>query len=123
MVKVLFVDDSDLMLKIAKTMLEKFGNQVLTATNGKEAIELAEKERPEVIFLDAEMPEMDGWETCKVIKNTSTIKDIPIIMCTGHESEEYRQKSTEFGASGYVTKPYNFELINKTISELLKQKR
>jgi len=119
MTKILFVDDSDLMLKIAKTMLEKFGYQVLTATTGKEAVELAQKEKPEIIFLDAEMPEMDGWETCRVIKNTLTTKDIPVIMCTGHESEEYREKSIQLGTSGYITKPYNFELINQKISELL----
>lgn len=118
MVKVLFVDDSDLMLKIAKTMLGKFGYQVITATNGKETIELAEKEKPEVIFLDAEMPEMDGWETCQAIKSNPEIKNIPVIMCTGHESEEYRQKGTQIGASGYVTKPYNFELMKQKISEL-----
>jgi len=122
MVKILFVDDAELMLKIAKTMLEKFGYQVLTASNGKEAIELAEKEKPDIIFLDAEMPEMDGWETCRVIKNTLTIKDIPTIMCTGHESDEYRQKSAELGAVGYITKPYNFELIKQKISELLASK-
>jgi len=119
MVKVLFVDDSDSLLKITKTILENFGYQAITATNGKEAVDLAEKEKPDIIFLDAEMPEMDGWETCQTIKNILTIKNIPIIICTGHESEEYHQKSTQLGASGHITKPYDFELIKQKISELL----
>lgn len=120
MIKILFADDSEMMLKIAKIMLEKSGYTVVTATNGKEAIDLTEKEKPDIVFLDAEMPEMDGWETCQAIKSNPAIKDIPVIMCTGHESEEYRQKGTEIGARGYVTKPYNFELIKQKISELVK---
>ncbi len=120
--KILFIDDSDLMLKIAKTMLEKFGYQILTANSGKEAIDLAEKEKPEIIFLDAEMPEMDGWETCQLLRTKPETANIPIVMCTGHESEEYREKSVQLGASGYVCKPYNFELIKQKISELLQNK-
>lgn len=119
MIKILFADDSKMMLEIAKIMLEKSGYTVVTATNGKEAVDLAEKEKPDIIFLDAEMPEMDGWETCQYLKSKPETGNVPVIMCTGHESEEYRQKGSQLGASGYVTKPYNFELIKQKISELI----
>ncbi|HCJ67791.1 MAG TPA: two-component system response regulator [Elusimicrobia bacterium] len=121
MTKILFVDDSDLMLKIAKTMLEKFGYQVLTATNGKEAIDLAEKEKPEIIFLDAELPEMDGWEVCKIIKSHPLIKDIPILMSTGHDLSGEEEQLKSVGAMGFVTKPYNPAVIDQKIKEILKQ--
>lgn len=121
MTKILLVDDSDLMLKIAKTMLEKFGYEIITATNGKEAIALAEKEKPEIIFLDAEMPEMDGWETCRMLKSNPQVQNIPVIMGTGHDLTGEEEQLKNAGAATFVTKPYNPTLMNQKISEILKK--
>lgn len=121
MVKVLLVDDSELMVKIGKMMLEKSGCEVIGASSGKEAIDLAEKEKPQIIFLDAEMPEMDGWEVAKVIKFNPSTKDIPVIMCTGHDLSGEEAQLNSVGASGFVTKPYNPVVMSQKINEILKK--
>ena len=107
MTKVLIADDSKPMLMVGKMNLEKIGYTVITANDGKEAVEKAKSEKPDIIFLDAEMPEMDGWEACQALKSDSVTQNIPIMMCTGDDAEEYIQKSKELGASGYLIKPYN----------------
>ncbi|OGS23651.1 MAG: hypothetical protein A2314_07775 [Elusimicrobia bacterium RIFOXYB2_FULL_50_12] len=107
MAKVLIADDSDMMRKIARMMLEKGGHSVVEATNGVEAIDKARQEIPDIILLDAEMPEMDGWEASKKIKADPTTGKIPVLMCTGHDLSEEPETLTAAGADGYISKPYN----------------
>jgi CheY-like chemotaxis protein len=107
MAKVLMVDDSPLLLKIARSHLEKGGHTVIEARDGREAVDKARVERPDIIFLDAEMPEMDGWEACETLKKDPGTAAIPIYMYTGHDlggEEEERFKAV--GANGYLQKPY-----------------
>ena len=119
MAKVLIADDSDMMRKIAKMSIEKGGHQALEASNGTEAVEIAKNEMPDVILLDAEMPEMDGWEACKAIKTNTPTSKIPILMCTGHDLSDEEDELKKVGAKGFITKPYNVakmvEVINKVL--------
>jgi len=119
MAKVLIADDSDMMRKIARMMLEKGGHSVVEATNGAEAIDKALQEMPAIILLDAEMPEMDGWEACKKIKADPATGKIPVLMCTGHDLSEEPETLTAAGADGYVSKPYNPAQMLEKIKSLI----
>lgn len=121
MAKVLIADDSLMMRKVAKMTLEKGGHTVIEANDGKEAVDLAVKEMPEVILLDAEMPEMDGWEACKAIKANPQTANIPCLMCTGHDLSEEPEALTNAGAAGAITKPYNPSQMLEKINEVLKK--
>jgi CheY-like chemotaxis protein len=107
MAKVLIADDSSMMRKIAKMSLEKGGHTVLEAEDGAKAVELAKQEMPQIVLLDAEMPEMDGWEACKALKSDAQTAQIPVLMCTGHDLSEEPEQLTSSGANGFVLKPYN----------------
>ncbi len=120
MAKVLIAEDSDMMRKIAKMSLEKGGYTVIEAKNGLEAVELAKKELPQVILLDAEMPEMDGWQACKAIKSNPQTSNIPVLMCTGHDLSEEQEQLKAVGASDYITKPYQVNQIIEKVSQVLK---
>jgi len=118
MAKILIADDSDMMRKIAKMTI---GNsyQVIEASNGAQAVEVALKELPQLILLDAEMPEMDGWEATKVLKANPLTAGIPILICTGHDLSDEDDLIKESGISGYISKPYNpIQMITK-IKEVL----
>lgn len=118
MAKILMVDDSPVLLKIARQQLEKGGHTVIEGHNGQEAVDLAKSEKPNIIFMDSEMPEMDGTEACKVLKSDPETKGIPVYIYTGHDlggDEEAGFKAA--GADGCLQKPYKppemFVLIDK----------
>jgi CheY-like chemotaxis protein len=119
MAKILIADDSSMMRKIAKMSLEKGGYTVVEAQDGAEAVNLVKQEMPDVVLLDAEMPEMDGWEACKAIKQDAQTANIPVLMCTGHDLSEEPEQLTESGANGYVVKPYNAALLLEKVAGVL----
>jgi CheY-like chemotaxis protein len=120
MAKVLIADDSSMMRKIAKMSLEKGGHTVIEAEDGLEAVKLAKQEMPDIVLLDAEMPEMDGWEACKTIKADPQTMKIPVLMCTGHDVSEEPEQLQEAGANGYVLKPYNATVLLEKVVEALR---
>jgi CheY-like chemotaxis protein len=119
MVKVLIADDSDMMRKIAKMSLQKGGHEVIEAKNGVEAVDMAVKELPQIVLLDAEMPEMDGWEACKTIKSNPVTANIPVLMCTGHDLSEEPEQLTAAGANGFISKPYQPAVMLEKINSVL----
>ncbi len=121
MAKILIADDSDMMRKIAKMTVAKGGYEVVEAANGAQAVEVAVKELPQLILLDAEMPEMDGWEASKAIKANPITASIPILICTGHDLSDEAELLKESGVSGYITKPYNPSQMITKIKEVLGQ--
>lgn len=121
MAKILIVDDSDMMRKIAKMSIEKGGFEVVEASNGAQAVEVAAREKPDLVLLDAEMPEMDGWEACKAIKANPETAAAKVLICTGHDLSEEPEMLTESGANGYVTKPYNPAQLVEKVKQALGQ--
>lgn len=110
MAKILLVDDSPLLLKIGKSLLEKSGHEVFTANNGLEAVAAAKKELPQIIFMDAEMPDMDGITACRTIKSDPSTNKIAVFICTGHDlTPDQTNVFHSAGAKGCLQKPYKAE--------------
>jgi len=108
--KILIVDDEPAQIRLFSQLLTANGYSVLKAVSGREAIRIVHESKPDLILLDVIMPEMDGWQTCNLIRD---ISEIPIIMLTGkRNSEEDIVRGLECGADEYVAKPVgNRELL------------
>ena len=104
MYKILIVDDSESNIDALKSLLkEKY--EVLTSMNGKEAIELLKNTKVDLILLDILLPDIDGYEICKLLKNDETTKNIPIIFVTARLDSDSISKAYEVGGVDYITKP------------------
>ncbi|MFH0846873.1 MAG: response regulator transcription factor [Chloroflexota bacterium] len=102
--RVLVVDDDSKTVELVKLYLNRDGYKVLTAGSGREALELARKARPDLIVLDLMLPEMDGLEVCRNLRDES---DVPIIMLTARTTDEDKLAGLGLGADDYVTKPFS----------------
>jgi DNA-binding NarL/FixJ family response regulator len=109
---VLVVDDSQDTLTMLTDVLTFENLEVLTAKDGPRAIQLANEARPDVILMDAIMPGMDGFETCRILKSEVELSDIPIIFMTGQDDSDHVVKALEVGGVDFVSKPTSLpELI------------
>ena len=115
--KILIVDDEDhLRMLIEQTLedLEDEGVELITATNGEEALELIIEEKPNLVFLDVMMPKMNGIEVCRKVKQELKINDVFIIILTAKGQELDKQKGKDVEADIYMTKPFDpDELLDK----------
>ena len=117
--KILVVDDSKFNVKVITDILEVEGYEIYSTNSGLEVVEMAYKINPEVILLDIVMPDLDGFEVCKLLKTQFEIKDIPIIMITSKSDSSDVKKALELGAFDYIRKPLdNVEVIARIQSAL-----
>ncbi len=120
--KVLLVDDEQDILVLLKYNLEKENFLVQTASNGREAIEVAKDFMPDIIVLDVMMPEMDGIETCLELRQIPELKNVLITFLTAR-GEDYSQiVGFESGADGYITKPIKPRVLVSRLKALLRRK-
>ena len=119
MAKILIVDDSRLIVNLAKMNLQKAGYDVLTAANGQEALEVVAQERPNLIILDIMMPIMDGFEACRRLKADANTEAIPVIFLTAKGQEEDRIQGLESGAVDFITKPFSPRKLIEKVSQYL----
>ena len=108
---ILIVDDIPENLSLLHESLDQAGYQVLVATNGFDAIEIAHRIQPDMILLDGSMPEMDGFETCTQLKASPVTEHIPVIFMTGLTETEHILKGFQVGGVDYVTKPLNIDEV------------
>lgn len=119
--KILLVDDEPDIVEFLGYNLKKEGFEILTANNGKDAIEIARKEIPHLIVLDVMMPDMDGIETCREIREQKGLQDVIIAFLTAR-SEDYTQiAGFEVGADDYITKPIKPRVFISRIKALLRR--
>lgn len=116
---ILVVDDSSFMLKSITFVLEKEGYDFCTASDGEEALRKVAEAKPRLIFLDAVMPNKDGYEVCRQIKTDPALKAIRVIMTTGQGEPEDLEKALAAGADGYILKPYTPAKILEKVREAL----
>ena len=119
--KILIVDDEEDVLEILKDNLELMNFDVITASNGKEAIIKARENMPDLILLDIMMPEMDGHSTARRIKSNVITKHIPIIMITAKGEMEDIVRAGESGVADYILKPYDPMVLKEKINRVLHQ--
>ena len=105
--RVLVVDDEDDIRELCRVNLEFEGFDVLDAANGRRALEVAVSEHPDVIFLDLMMPETDGWEVLRRLKENDATAGIPVVLLTARTGEEDQMRGWQEGILEYVSKPFN----------------
>jgi len=115
---ILVVDDEQTIRSLARRFLsDKFA--ILEASDGKEAVDMARKHKPDLILMDIMMPNMDGYCACSIIKNDQPTKRIPVVMLTGIGYELNKKLAKEVGARGYITKPFTSKELLDTIGRFL----
>ena len=105
---VFIIDDNSSNIKILGNLLEEKGYEPVVFLNAKTALDSIKDKKPEIILLDIMMPEMDGYEMCKILKDDTSLKDIPVIFLTGKTETDDLVKGFELGAADYVKKPFEF---------------
>ena len=116
--KILIVEDDKDILELMAEFLQAKNYIVDTATNGVECIKKFKESEYDMIILDVMMPNLDGYTTCKIIRNTS---NIPIIFLTAFTDESDQIKGFELGCDDYITKPFSFNLLVKRVEAVLKR--
>jgi twitching motility two-component system response regulator PilH len=109
--KVMVVDDSPSELSSMKQIVSDAGCIVISATSGKEAVEKAKSEKPDIIFMDIIMPDMDGYEATRLLSNDKDTKDIPIIFVSSKSQKADKLWGQMQGGKAYITKPYTSDQI------------
>ncbi|MBU2559340.1 response regulator [archaeon] len=113
--KILIVDDDPDFLFVLNRILTKDGHEVIQAEDGAEGLKIAESEKPDMVFLDVMMPDMNGWEVCKRLKAASP--NLPVSMCSVLSEPEDIEKSIRFsGADDHLTKPLSFNKVLDAVS-------
>ena len=120
MAKILIVDDEITFIKTAQIRLEAIGYEVISAHDGEEGLEKAEKEKPDLIILDVLMPMMDGYTMLREVRKREEIKDIPVIMCSGKVILKIAENTLKSKVDAYVAKPFDSYVYISKIKELLK---
>jgi PAS domain S-box-containing protein len=116
--KIAIVEDSPTQAQQLKYLLKTHGYQVLSASNGNEALELIMSDRPDIVISDTMMPGMDGYELCKQIKTDEKLKDIPVILLTALSDSAEVIRGLESGADNFLTKPYDEQALFSRIEYL-----
>jgi len=120
--RILLVEDEVSLSELMKIRLEANGYEVISAFDGQEALDLAKKEKPDLIILDLMLPKIDGYKVCRLLKFDSKYEKIPIIMFTARAQDSDRKLGEEVGADAYIIKPFEPEILLSKIQEFLKSR-
>lgn len=115
--KVMVIDDSKTIRRTAEMLLKKEGCNVVTATDGFEALAKIADEKPSIIFVDIMMPRLDGYQTCALIKNNQLFRKTPVIMLSSKDGLFDRARGRIVGSDQYLTKPFTKEELLGAIRE------
>lgn len=121
--KVLVVDDEDNLRKLVLATLESESYDLLEAKDGRQALEIATAERPDLVLLDVGLPELDGYQVCRQLRCNDMTKDAVVVMLTAMGQPADRSRGFDAGADDYFTKPFSpIALLNK-VSEVIQLRR
>ena len=121
MKRILVVEDNEANMYLCTRILTAHKFEVIQATNGKEAIEIAKTEKPDLILLDLMLPKIDGYWVCNLLKHDKRHEHIPIIIITAKSGEENVKLAMDCGADAYMVKPFEIQELLAKIASLLKK--
>ena len=119
--RILIIEDERDIGELLEYNLQKEGYDTILANNGESGLQIAKKEKPNLLILDLMLPGIDGLDVCRLIKSDSDIKDISIVMLTALGQEEDIVKGLESGADDYITKPFSFKVLIARIQSVLRR--
>src|SRR6516165_1529790 len=122
MPKILIVEDNEENRDSLSRRLQRRGFAVIIAEDGKAGVAMARSEKPDLILMDMNMPELDGWEATRHLKAAAETKDLPVIALTAHAMSGDRDRALEVGCADYHTKPVEFPKLLAQIEALLQNK-
>lgn len=120
--KVLIVDDDLEILNLTRSLLRRRGFDVIEASDGDEAMRQLLENRPDLVILDVMMPGQSGWEVCRSIRETDSLKNTGVIMLTGVGSRMNEMTSPLYGADAYLDKPFEFEALDELVTQVLEKR-
>jgi two-component system KDP operon response regulator KdpE len=115
---ILVVDDDPVIIQLLSSLFNKEGATVFTAATGQEGLQRFYAHRPDLVILDIKMPDMDGWETCRIIRKLS---DVPIIILTVQSDDQKIIRGLDSGADDYITKPFNAQVVLARVRAALRR--
>ncbi len=117
--RILVVEDEESLLKLESILLSSKGYNVTGVMDGKSALEEVMAHRPDLVILDIMLPEIDGFEVCRRIKENPATSTIPVVMLTAKKNSQDVARGTEVGANAYLTKPFKSAKVIEVIENLL----
>jgi DNA-binding response OmpR family regulator len=119
--RILLVDDDPVIVRLLQINFRLEGYDVETASRGEEALERVRANKPDVVVLDVMMPAIDGWEVCRQLKETPSVKHVPVIFLSARAQDEDRQRGYALGVDEYVTKPFDpahlVEIVRRSLAK------
>ena len=115
MARILIADDDDHILLFVSTCLESDNHEVITARNGLEALDMALDKNPDLIIMDMDMPELNGWLAVQAVRSIPSIEELPIIGLSAHTTSADRDEAHLAGCQIYLNKPFDVDLLLKTV--------
>ena len=119
--KILIVEDNSLNMRLIEMTLRSKGYRLLTATDGEEALDMATREKPDLIIMDIYLPKMSGLEVTKRLRQMPAFNHVPIIAVTAHAMKGDKEKIIEAGCDAYLPKPINTRQLPEVVTEMLLQ--
>ncbi|RMF88960.1 MAG: response regulator [Methanobacteriota archaeon] len=120
--KILVVDDEEDIRYILRRLLEEEDYEVVEASGGPQCLELIKREKPDLVILDILMPDLNGWEVCRTLKESPSLPKMPVAMLSVLGDTEDMKTSLDYAlADSHLTKPVDFPVLSMTIKELLKK--
>lgn len=116
---ILIVEDFEDFRFMLRLRLELSNYRVLEAADGREAVEVARRERPSLVLMDLCLPVLDGFAAMRRMREQPELRDVPIVAVTAHGTAEYRNKARAAGCDEFLTKPYKFERLQEVMTGLL----
>lgn len=117
--KILFVDDERDLVRSAEIYLTEEGYNFYAAYDGKEALDMLEELRPDLIVLDISMPRLNGWDVLRMLQSDPEKADIPVLVLTAHDADAEKARGWELGATWYQPKPFNFDELLMVIGRII----
>jgi CheY-like chemotaxis protein len=117
---VMVVEDFEDNRFMMRRLLEMSGYRVLEAINGHEAVEMAKREKPDLILMDLSLPLLDGLSATRRIRQQPELKELPIVAVSAHDTSDFHADALAAGCNDYVTKPIDFEQLESLLARLLK---